>query len=54
MEKQSFLIELAGLRQKGVQLSRDFTMQDSLAEMEFETQKQNLALIHISEPTRPY
>jgi chemotaxis protein histidine kinase CheA len=48
LEKQSFLIELANLQQKGVQLSRQFTLRDSLAELEFELQKQtnNLTTRH--------
>jgi hypothetical protein len=40
LEKQGFLIELANLKAKGVTLSRDFTLRDSLAEMEFELTKQ--------------
>lgn len=40
LEKQGYIIELANMRQKGVELSRNFTMDDSLAEMEFEMQKQ--------------
>ncbi len=41
LEKQGYLIELTNLKQKGAQLSRDFTMRDSLTELEFEVQKQN-------------
>jgi len=41
LEKQGYLIELSSLRQKGVQLSREFSLSDSLAELEFEVQKQN-------------
>ncbi len=41
LEKQGYLIELSNMRQKGVQLSREFTMNDTLAELEFEIQKQN-------------
>lgn len=41
LEKQGFLIELSNMKQKGVVLSRDFSMRDSVAELEFEVQKQN-------------
>ena len=42
LEKQGFLIELSNMRRnKGVHLSREFTMDDTLAELEFEIQKQN-------------
>ena len=41
LEKQGFLIELSNLKQKGIVLSRDFGMDDTLAELEFEVQKQN-------------
>ena len=41
LEKQAFLIELARLKQKGAQLSREFSIQDSVAELEFEVEKQN-------------
>lgn len=42
LEKQGYLIELANMRlHKGIQLSREFTMDDTLAELEFEIQKQN-------------
>ena len=41
LEKQSYLIELATLKQKGVVLSRQFDMKDSVAELEFEVQRQH-------------
>lgn len=42
IEKQGYLIELQALQtNKGVKLSRDFSMRDSLTELEFELQKQN-------------
>ena len=41
LEKQGYLIELSNLKQKGVELSREFTMDDSLEELEFEVSKQN-------------
>ena len=40
LEKQGLLIELQGLERKGVALSRAFGMGDSVAELEFELQKQ--------------
>ena len=40
LEKQGLLIELQGLERKGVTLSRAFGMGDSVAELEFELQKQ--------------
>lgn len=40
LEKQGYLIELSNLKQKGVPLSRDFTLRDSIAELEFELKKQ--------------
>jgi len=40
LEKQGYLIELANLRQKGIELSRRFSMRDSIAEMQFEVEKQ--------------
>lgn len=44
LEKQGYLIELQALQAKGVKLSRDFSMKDSLTELEFEVQKQNSVL----------
>ena len=44
LEKQEYLIELANLQQKGVKLSRDFTLNDSVAELEFEINSQNANL----------
>jgi len=41
LEKQGYLIELQALRSKGVKLSREFSMKDTLTELEFEVQKQN-------------
>jgi len=41
IEKQGYIIELANMSQKGIPISRHFTMQDSVAEMEFEIEKQN-------------
>ena len=41
LEKQGYLIELTNMKQKGIELSRTFTLEDSLAELEFEVQKQN-------------
>jgi len=40
LEKQGFLLELHALQSKGVKLTRDFSMADSLNELEFELQKQ--------------
>lgn len=40
LEKQGYIIELSNMRQKGIALSREFTMNDSIAELEFEIQKQ--------------
>uniref|UniRef100_A0A6C0C1Q1 Uncharacterized protein n=1 Tax=viral metagenome TaxID=1070528 RepID=A0A6C0C1Q1_9ZZZZ len=40
LEKQGYIIELSNMRQKGVVLSREFTMNDSIQELEFEIQKQ--------------
>lgn len=40
LEKQGYIIELSNMRQKGMSLSREFTMSDSIAELEFEIQKQ--------------
>jgi len=36
-----FLIELAKLKQRGVELSREFSMADSIAELEFEVHRHN-------------
>ena len=44
LEKQGYLIELQALQAKGVKLTRDFSMKDSLTELEFEVQKQNSAV----------
>ena len=44
LEKQGYLIELQALQRKGVTLSRDFSMRDSIAELEFELQKQSSLL----------
>jgi hypothetical protein len=41
LEKQGYLIELQALSSKGVRLSREFSMKDTLTELEFEVQKQN-------------
>ena len=41
LEKQGYLIELQALHSKGVRLSREFSMKDTLTELEFEVQKQN-------------
>ena len=41
LEKQGYLIELQALQSKGVRLSREFSMKDTLTELEFEVQKQN-------------
>jgi hypothetical protein len=44
IEKQGYLIELQGLERKGIVLSRQFSMNDSIAELEFEVQKQQSTL----------
>lgn len=44
LEKQGYLIELQGLERRGVALSRSFSMRDSVAELEFELQKQQSCL----------
>lgn len=44
LEKQAYLIELQQLEKKGVALSRAFSMDDSIAELEFEVTKQNAGL----------
>lgn len=44
LEKQGYLIELHALQSKGVRLSREFGMKDSLTELEFEVQKQSSIL----------
>ena len=44
LEKQAYLIELQQIEKKGTKLSREFSMQDSLAELEFEVSKQNTGL----------
>jgi hypothetical protein len=44
MEKQGYLIELRRMQSRGVELSRRFTEEDSLAELEFEVAKQNAAV----------
>jgi hypothetical protein len=44
LEKQGFLIELRRMEARGVSLSRTFTEDDSLAELEFEVAKQNAAI----------
>jgi hypothetical protein len=44
LEKQGYLIELRQLEARGAKLSREFTMDDSLAEIEFELSRQNTAL----------
>ena len=41
LEKQGYLIELSNLKQKGIELSREFTINDTLEELEFEVSKQN-------------
>lgn len=41
LEKQNCLLELQHLESKGIQLSRKFTMEDSLSELEFELSRQN-------------
>lgn len=43
MEKQGYLIELRRMEARGVELSRRFSENDSLAELEFEVAKQNAA-----------
>lgn len=43
MEKQGYLIELRRMETRGVKLSRRFSENDSLAELEFEVAKQNAA-----------
>ena len=48
LEKQGVLLELHALQAKGVRLTREFTMEDSLNELEFELQKQTSMLNTIS------
>lgn len=40
LEKQGLLLDLHALQTKGVRLTREFTMNDSVTELEFELQKQ--------------
>lgn len=44
MEKQGYLIELRRMQARGVELSRDFGDNNSLAELEFEVAKQNASI----------
>jgi len=44
MEKQGYLIELRRMQARGVELSKQFTEEDSLAELEFEVAKQNASV----------
>lgn len=48
LEKQGIMLELHALQAKGVRLTREFTMEDSLNELEFELQKQTSMLNTIS------
>ena len=48
LEKQGVMLELHALQAKGVRLTREFTMEDSLNELEFELQKQTSMLNTIS------
>lgn len=44
MEKQGYLIELKRMKARGIELSREFSEADSLAELEFEVAKQNASV----------
>ena len=43
-EKQGYLIELQALQNKGVRLTRKFTMKDTIEDLQFEYEKQNTNL----------
>jgi hypothetical protein len=51
LDKQNCLIELNQLAEKGARLSRSFSMDDSLAELEFEVSRQNALLATASAVT---